>query len=202
MTDTREKLIDLIRCADFHPCKGTVATIGSKFSTEFIEDIADHLIANGVTLGKPLVEHLHPIDAYEGLKEKYLVFKADTGEQVVNGFVLRPDKDTAAVEALRAYARSTDNKNLSDDIYNWVGKGEPVQKWIPVTERLPENDYRKHWKERHYYLVRLQHGQMRTARYGYKKYDWWVDSHNCVLSKEHHTEVTHWMPPPEPLKGE
>ena len=83
-----------------------------------------------------------------------------------------------------------------------IANGVTVQKWIPVTERLPDNDYRKHWKERHYYLVRLQHGQMRTARYGYKKYDWWVDSHNCVLSKEHHTEVTHWMPLPEPPKGE
>ena len=83
-----------------------------------------------------------------------------------------------------------------------IANGVTVQKWIPVSERLPENDYRKHWKERHYYLVRLQYGQMRTARYGYKKYDWWVDSHDCVLSKEHHTEVTHWMPLPEPPKGE
>lgn len=83
-----------------------------------------------------------------------------------------------------------------------IANGVTVQKWIPVTERLPDNDYRKHWKERHYYLVRLQHGQMRVARYGYKKYDWWVDSHDCVLSKDHHTEVTHWMPLPQPPKGD
>lgn len=86
--------------------------------------LADHLLANGVTLGKPLVEYLHPIDAYEGLKDKYLVFKADTGEQVVNCFVLRPDKDNTAVEALRFYAYITDNKTLAEDIYKWVGKSK------------------------------------------------------------------------------
>lgn len=88
--------------------------------------LADHLLANGVTLGKPLVEYLHPIDAYEGLKGKYLVFKADTGEQIVNCFVLRPDKDNTAVEALRFYAYTTDNKTLAEDIYKWVGKGDTL----------------------------------------------------------------------------
>lgn len=70
-------------------------------------------------------------------------------------------------------------------------------KWIPVSERLPKNDYEKHWKERQYYLVHLQYGQLRVARYGYKKYDWWVDSHDCVLSDEHYTGVTHWLPLPK-----
>lgn len=59
MTD-REKLIELIRCADYHPCKGAVKTIGSMFATEFIEDIASNLIANGVTVQKwiPVTERL------------------------------------------------------------------------------------------------------------------------------------------------
>ena len=88
------------------------------------DGLADHLIANGVTVGKPLEEYLHPVLRYEGLKSKYLVFEAATGKKVENCFVLRPDKDAAAVEALRAYAYVTDNKTLSNDIYNWVGKGE------------------------------------------------------------------------------
>ena len=71
----REKLIELISTSDFEPVRGVVSTIGSQFTTYFIEKIADHLIANGVTIGKPLTEHLHPIDAYGGLKGKYLVFK-------------------------------------------------------------------------------------------------------------------------------
>ena len=66
------------------------------------------------------------------------MFKVDTGERIENCFVLRPDKDHAAVEALRAYAEATDNKTLADDIYNWVGNGVTVQKWIPVSERLPD----------------------------------------------------------------
>ena len=122
--DVREKLVELIESARYW---------GSSTS----EEIADHLISNSVTVqdGKPLDAFLHPVDAYKGLKAKYLVFKADTGERVGNCFVLRPDKDPAAVEAIRAYARATDNETLAEDIYNWVGKGEPVQEWIPVTVR-------------------------------------------------------------------
>ena len=92
--------------------------------------------------------------------------------------------------------------NYEREVDFLISNGVTVQNWIPTAERLPDNDYRKHWKERKYYLVRLQHGQMRTARYGYKKYNWWVDSHDCVLSKDHHTEVTHWMPLPEPPKDD
>ena len=62
-----------------------------------------------------------PGNMYEGLKQKYVVRKADTGECVKNCFVLRPDKDVAAVAALRAYAGATDNKMLAADIINWIG---------------------------------------------------------------------------------
>jgi hypothetical protein len=83
-----------------------------------------------------------------------------------------------------------------------LANGVTVQEWIPVTERLPKNDYDKHWKERQYYLVCLQNGTMRVAHYGYKEYGWWVDSHHCVLEAKRYTGVTHWMPPPEPPKKE
>jgi hypothetical protein len=79
-------------------------------------------------------------------------------------------------------------------------------KWIPVTERLPENDYGKHWKERKYYLVRLApSGLLCVAHYGYKEHGWWIDGHDCVLSATHFKEVTHWMEIenlPQPPKGE
>lgn len=91
---------------------------------------------------RPLVEFLMPMDEYRGLKRKFLVFRSDTGERIENCFVLRPDKDPAAVEALRAYARVTDSKELSADIYNWVGAGKETSSWIPVTERLPESEKR------------------------------------------------------------
>lgn len=93
------------------------------------EYIAETLLDNFITVrdGKPIEAFLHPIDAYKGLKVKYLVFKADTGEMVDNCFILRPDKDAVAVEALRAYAKVTDNETLAKDIYNWVGNGVTVQ---------------------------------------------------------------------------
>lgn len=69
-------------------------------------------------------EVLAPIDPYEGLKRKYIVRKSDNGEYVDNCFVLRPDKDKAAITALRAYAKATDNKTLASDIVNWVGSEE------------------------------------------------------------------------------
>lgn len=65
---------------------------------------------------------------------------------IENCFVLRQDKDPAAVAALRAYAEATDNDTLSADIINWVGEdrnepltldelrqmdGEPV--WVVVS---------------------------------------------------------------------
>lgn len=79
--------------------------------------------------------------------------------------------------------------------------GVTVQEWISVKDGMPENDYGKHWKERRHYLVRLQNGMMVVARYGYKDYGWWIDSHDCVLDKERYREVTHWMPLPQPPKG-
>lgn len=59
-----------------------------------------------------------------GLCLKYDVIKVETGEKVNNCFVLRPDKDPAAVTALRAYARKTPNKALADDIIAWIGAYE------------------------------------------------------------------------------
>lgn len=79
-------------------------------------------------------------------------------------------------------------------------------KWISVKDRLPENDYGKHWKERKHYLVSLApSGLMCVAHYGYKEYGWWIDGHDCVLSATNFKEVTHWMEInnlPQPPKGE
>ena len=144
------------------------------------------------TVGKPLAEYLHPIDNYAGLKGKYLVFKADTGERVENCFVLRPDKDTAAVEALRTYANATENKTLADDIYNWVGEGKKdALKWIPVSERLPEE-----WVD---VLVWSLCGFCEVAVYLGIPGKWRVTWNHDMIDDN---TITHWMPLPEPPKGE
>ena len=113
-------------------CWGCPANIGDSSCLDVLhKDAADALEAQQKRIkeleaerAKPLTAFLSPIDAYKGLKRKFLVFKSDTGEIVENCFVLRPGKDPAAVEALRAYARATDNATLSADIVNWVGEGE------------------------------------------------------------------------------
>lgn len=185
MPNTREKLIEILETVVSPKevlCDGEVLVSTAR--------VADHLIANGVTVGKLLTEYLHPVVNYAGLKGKYLVFKADTGEQVSNCFVLRPDKDTGAVEALRAYANTTDNKTLAEDIYNWVGKGVMEQKWIPVAERLPEKNKR---------VIAFRKGKDEElvfwAKYSQKT---WFDMEWNVCRYG----VTHWMPLPQPPKGE
>lgn len=58
----------------------------------------------------------------KGLYGKYIITRSDGTP--VNGrcFILRPDKDPAAVTALQAYAAATDDEQLRDDLYAWVGK--------------------------------------------------------------------------------
>lgn len=54
----------------------------------------------------------------DGLKLKYRVYKAENNAPVENCFVLRPMKDRAARIAMEAYARATENKELSEDIFD------------------------------------------------------------------------------------
>jgi hypothetical protein len=53
-----------------------------------------------------------------GLYDKYTVLQ-DGGEQ--NGcFILEPESDPAALEALRTYANETDNTELRSDLRGWI----------------------------------------------------------------------------------
>lgn len=178
-----------------------------KFGDIFAKDVARDLLANGVTVqeGKPLEAFLHPVVAHKGLKAKYLVFGAASGKEIKNCFVLRPDKDPAAVEALRAYASATDNETLAEDIYNWVGKGNPVQKWISVKDRLPE-------KRGHYFIAYRFKGDGANMRF-FGEAMWHDDIPDNRYVKGNHFSnegvdgmyVTHWMeipPLPQPPKGE
>ena len=185
--DVREKLVELL---DDMQISGT-GYFGSAIENK---KISDYLIRHGVTVqdGKPLDAFLHPVDAYKGLKAKYLVFKADTGERVGNCFVLRPDKDPAAVEAIRSYARATDNETLAEDIYNWVGKGEPVQEWISVNDRLPENGGYVVCIAKRNPFSRFMPMVARIKKNG------WANP----ITEQYISEVTHWMPLPQPPKGE
>ena len=79
--------------------------------------------------------------------------------------------------------------------------GVTVQKWISVKDRLPDN------KEHDWVLAQVveDNGYMhipRVMEYRQAKDDWfeetygWLSEHNGLFS------VTHWMPLPNPPKGE
>lgn len=70
-----------------------------------------------------------------------------------------------------------------------IAKGVTVQRWIPVTERLPEQ-----LKE---YIVMIKGATHPTTLYYENFGEFWFD-----LSDGNEYVVTHWMPTPEPPKGE
>ena len=58
----------------------------------------------------------------KGLHEKYVVTK--NGFRVESAFILEPQDDKAAREALRTYADCTENSELAKDLRNWVNELE------------------------------------------------------------------------------
>ena len=90
---------------------------GSVLTYKDIEAILDHFDCDDC--GASVIE-LVPQEGTDGLKRKYIVMKSDTGEPVEGCFVLRPDKDEAAIDALNAYADATENQVLAADIRKWL----------------------------------------------------------------------------------
>ena len=135
----REKLIDLI--------SGGVPR-HEPFLSKVFEGLADHLIANGVTLQKDV--HYATEQAYK------------------NGYE----------------AGYTD------------GEIDFAPKWIPVTERLPDRDGQ--------YLCNYHFGEHRAMTFT-RVLDYYATD---KVPHFQHTlgditmKVTHWMPLPEPPKGE
>ena len=81
---------------------------------------------------------------------------------------------------------------------------DETSKWIPVSERLPIEEAKAHeqeWCEEYCeFLVVIERGLLPTTLY----YDWeeneWFRI-NTALERETY-KVTHWMPMPQPPKGE
>ena len=81
-----------------------------------------------------------------------------------------------------------DGLMIAEGLYN---AGYRKQEWISVEERLPPKDYYDYvlaWDGRHVEFLHYNH-----------RYQKWDD---YVTMKTHPFEVTHWMPLPEPPKGE
>ena len=95
-----------------------------------------------------------------------------------------------------------DNDVLADHL---VANGVTVQKWIPVTERLPEKDgdYIVYKKRGLYEVLGFAKDGRKIHKYDFAR-DWknvWYsyDSEYGYCTTD---SVTHWMELPEPPKGE
>ena len=82
-----------------------------------------------------------------------------------------------------------------------IAHGVTVQEWIPVTERLPDN------KEHDWVLAQVveDNGYMhipKVMEYRQLKNDWFEDTYGWLSNHNGLFTVTHWMPLPEPPKGE
>jgi hypothetical protein len=78
-------------------------------------------------------------------------------------------------------------KEIADHL---IANGVTVQKWIPVTERLPDSEK--------CVLVYSQDGGVAEGKYN-ARFKEWVQFRWNVTELNN---VTHWMPLPEPPKGE
>ena len=101
-------------------------------------------------------------------------------------------------------AKRTDPKTGSFAEYladHLIANGVTVQEWISVKDRLPDN------KEHDWVLAQVveDNGFMhipKVMEYRQQRNDWfeetygWLSEHNGLFS------VTHWMPLPNPPKGE
>ena len=85
-----------------------------------------------------------------------------------------------------------------------IAHGVTVQEWISVDDRLPIEEAKAHeqeWPGEYCeFLVMIEKGSLPTTLYYDLEENEWFRI-NTALERETY-EVTHWMPLPEPPKGE
>ena len=92
-------------------------------------------------------------------------------------------------------------KTLGDIADYLITNGVTVQEWIPVKDRLPDN------KEHDWVLAQVveDNGFMHiptVMEYRQSKNDWFEETYGWLSDHNGAFTVTHWMPLPEPPKGE
>lgn len=93
--------------------------------------------------------------------------------------------------------RYVDDERVERLADHLIANGVTIQKWIPVTERLPDKDGE--------YLVRWANKSVGDAEYEckYGSFGHWID----IMWDEDadwfpYVDITHWMPLPEAPKGD
>ena len=112
------------------------------------------------------------------------------------------EKLVELIESARYWGSYT-SEEIAD---NLLDNGVTVQEWIPVTERLPERDKEvllivHGWEDRLYYtgcLHRQEAERSWLTGIESKASDWKIWGFSYLREPM----VTHWMPLPEPPKGE
>ena len=81
-----------------------------------------------------------------------------------------------------------DNDDIADEL---ISNGVTVQEWISVNDRLPEDE-----SDVLAYSRNGEEGRIYPANYAKGV---WFD---CIFASSANDTTTHWMPIPEPPKGE
>ena len=158
MTEERKRLMALLGAAHNIACEAKLFE-GATYSQQLGEE-ADYLLANGVTFNDAATN--------QRLRAQY-----------AEDFICK----------LCAEDEREENDGISTMIKrccNWFpecGKFKLRSGWIPVTERLPENDTAA--------IVATDSGMVFPCLYAYDGWDLW---------EMYTVNVTHWMPLPEPPK--
>jgi hypothetical protein len=92
------------------------------------------------------------------------------------------------IELVREIRRKATAWHTAEDIADMlIANGVTVQEWIPVTERLPENEQ--------WVLCIMKDGRFRVFQWSYIDWQW-----NDELEWYDEYDVTCWMPLPQPPK--
>ena len=88
-----------------------------------------------------------------------------------------------------------------EDAYMTLKNGVTVQEWISVKDRLPDN------KEHDWVLAQVveDNGFMhipKVMEYRQQRNDWFEETYGWLSEHNGAFTVTHWMPLPQPPKGE
>ena len=174
MPNTREKLIELLNAVD-----GVCPKDASCYDCEYKDVVhcaipakADYLIANGVT-----------VQADNDSYAKGYVFAAKACT-AINAFIDSKVLDGKEYEDAELYYQ-----DFAQELEKLYTNYEKAEKWIPVTERLPENG--------NVVVGYMTFGEFRTLKCKIATHRW-----EGVLLDYPMDAVTHWMPLPEPPKGE
>lgn len=129
-----------------------------------------------------------------GMREKLIELICEGEQKIVIADLMTPEQQ-------KEYIYS----QLADHL---IANGVTVQRWIPVSERFPEDVYGKD-REKIVVLVRTKIGNVsqctRVADYACStdatlSQVKWIKNGEFYWSKG--KRVTHWMPLPDPPKGE